>query len=498
MHNDIILKAEGICKSFGATKAVRDFSMEVRRGEIRGLIGENGSGKSTFASIVAGIQGKDAGKMYVSGQPYDPINQNEAAENGISLVVQEIGTIAPISAAANIFINKESRYCRHGMIQYSKMNADAKKILNEIGGEHINPATRTGNMNLEDRKLVEIAKAMIIQPQLLIIDETSNALASHGREILYKNMRAVKARGGSVLFITHDMEELVSICDSVTVMRDGCYVDTLYGEDLIPKRLKELMVGREIADNYYRPDTTPDYQDEVVLRAEGLVSESIRNVSFQLHRGEILGIGGLAECGMHELGKLLFGLSKADSGSVTLGDGTVIHSPTQAVRHRMGYLSKNRDTEAVILNYPIGDNIVLPTLKNLRRGPAILKRREHALAKKWSQELAIKCRSTDQRVRELSGGNKQKVVLAKWMANDSEILIMDCPTRGIDIGVKEAIYKIMMRFKQEGRSMIMISEEMPELMGMSDRMLIMKDGAVTAQVLRSPDVNEHQLIEHMI
>ncbi len=498
MENEIILKAEGIYKSFGATKAVRDFSIEIRKGEIRGLIGENGSGKSTFASIVAGIQGKDQGSLFVEGKPYDPVNQNEAAENGISLVVQEIGTIATISVAANIFINKESRYAKSGLINYGKMNADARKILAEIGGEHINPAMRAGNMNLEDRKLVEIAKAMIIQPHLLIIDETSNALASHGREILYRNMRAVRDRGGSVLFITHDMEELVSICDSVTVMRDGCYVDTLYGDALVPKRLKELMVGREIAENYYRPDFAPDYQDQVVLKAENLVSETIRKVSFQLHKGEILGIGGLAECGMHELGKLLFGLMKADGGKVTLADGTQIKNPTQAVSRRIGYLSKNRDTEAVILNYRISDNIVLPTLKNLRRGPVILKRDEKKLAEKWSGELAIKCREIGQRVRELSGGNKQKVVLAKWMANDSEILIMDCPTRGIDIGVKEAIYKIMMQFKREGRSMIMISEEMPELIGMSDRILVMKDGAITAEIPRSADVDEHHVIEYMI
>lgn len=498
MENEIILKAEGIYKSFGATKAVHDFSIEVRKGEIRGLIGENGSGKSTFASIVAGIQGKDQGSLFVEGKPYDPVNQNEAAENGISLVVQEIGTIATISAAANIFINKESRYAKNGLINFGRMNADAKKILAEIGGEHIDPAARAGSMNLEDRKLVEIAKAMIIQPHLLIIDETSNALASHGREILYKNMRAVRDRGGSVLFITHDMEELVSICDSVTVMRDGCYVDTLYGDELVPKKLKELMVGREIAENYYRPDFAPDYQEEVVLKADNLVSETIRKVSFELHKGEILGIGGLAECGMHELGKLLFGLMKADSGKVTLADGTQIKNPTQAVARRIGYLSKNRDTEAVILNYRIGDNIVLPTLKNLRRGPVILKKDEKKLAGKWSAELAIKCREIDQRVRELSGGNKQKVVLAKWMANDSEILIMDCPTRGIDIGVKEAIYKIMMQFKREGRSMIMISEEMPELIGMSDRILVMKDGAITTEILRSPDVDEHQVIEYMI
>lgn len=498
MADDIILRAEGICKSFGATKAVRDFSVEIRRGEIRGLIGENGSGKSTFASMVAGIQGKDAGTLYLNGEEYDPVDQNEAAKCGVALVVQEIGTIGSVSVASNIYINQEAQFSKFGFINFKAMNRAAREILSKIGGNHINPAQICGGMNLEDRKLVEIAKAMKNDPQLLIIDETSNALASAGREILYDNIRAVRDRGGSVLFITHDMEELVSICDSVTVMRDGCYVDTLYGSEMLPKRLKELMVGREIAENYYRPDFTPSYQDEVVLEANNLVSETITNVSLQLHKGEILGIGGLAECGMHELGKLLFGLNKIDSGEVVLEDGTMITSAAQAVDKKIGYLSKNRDTEAVILNYRIGDNIVLPTLKNLKKGPFIFRRDECKLAKKWGDELSLKRRSDDQRVRELSGGNKQKVVLAKWMANESQILIMDCPTRGIDIGVKEAIYKIMMRFKAEGRSMIMISEEMPELIGMSDRMLIMKDGRISAEILRSPDVTEHQVIEHMI
>ena len=498
MADDIILRAEGVCKSFGATKAVWDFSMEVRRGEIRGLIGENGSGKSTFASMVAGIQAKDGGTLYLNGQEYDPVDQNEAAQCGVALVVQEIGTIASISAASNIYINREAMFSQCGFINYKKMNQAAKAILDRIGGEHINPGQICGTMNLEDRKLIEIAKAMKNAPQLLIIDETSNALASHGREILYKNIRAVRDQGGSVLFITHDMEELVSICDSATVMRDGCYVDTLYGSDMVPKRLKELMVGREIADNYYRPDFAPSYSEEVVLEATDLVSETISHVSLQLHKGEILGIGGLAECGMHELGKLLFGLSKIDSGRVVLADGTSITSAAQAVEHKVGYLSKNRDTEAVLLNYRIGDNVVLPTLKNLKRGPFIFRRDERKLSKRWCDELSLKRRSDDQRVRELSGGNKQKVVLAKWMANESQVWIMDCPTRGIDIGVKEAIYKIMMQFKAEGRSMIMISEEMPELIGMSDRMLIMRDGRISAEILRSADVTEHQVIEHMI
>jgi ribose transport system ATP-binding protein len=339
---------------------------------------------------------------------------------------------------------------------------------------------------------------MIIEPNILIIDETSNALASRGRDILYKNIRAVRDQGGAVLFITHDMDELVEICDRVTIMRDGCYVDTLSGDEMVQKRMKELMVGREITDNYYRSDFTPTFSDEVVLKAEGIVNANLNKVSLELHKGEILGIGGLAECGMHELGRVLFGLDKADYGSVHLGDGTQIKNPIKAVKHKVSYISKNRDTEAILLNYKIVDNIVLPSLKDITKGLFIFKKDEQSLANTWADELSIKCRSIDQRVLELSGGNKQKVVVAKWLANESKIFIMDCPTRGIDVGVKEAIYTIMEQLKEEGCSIIMISEEMPELIGMSDRILIMKDGEISQEIMRSATVTEHQIINYMI
>ena len=495
--NEVLLKAEGIYKSFGATKAVVDFHIEVCRGTIHGLIGENGSGKSTFSSIVAGIQQRDSGRLLLRGEDYAPTSSVDAAKQGVSLIVQEIGTIGSIPVSANIFLNEERRFVKHGCIDYNTMNAEAKKILSQIGGEHIDPQAITGTLNLEDRKLVEIARGMYSEPELLIIDETSNALAKHGRDILYQNMRAVRDRGGAVIFITHDLAELIDICDCVTVMRDGHYIETLFKEQMEESRLKSLMVGREVADNLYRADDAPDYQPEVVLRAEGLNAIHVYSVTIELHKGEILGIGGLAECGMHELGKVLFGIEKPDSGTVTVG-GKAITSPREAIRLGVGYLSKNRDTEAIILNASIQDNICLPSLPKLTKHGFINPKREKALAAKWTDALAIKMRSSDQHCRELSGGNKQKVVLAKWMGNDSQILIMDCPTRGIDIGVKEAIYKLMQQFKKEGRSMIMISEELPELIGMSDRILIMKNHEIVQEIPRSAQIDENQLVSSMI
>ena len=495
----VILKAENVYKSFGLTKAVQNFSLEIAEGEVHGLIGENGSGKSTFSSMVAGVQTMDAGQLFIDGEPYAPKNAIDASERGVSLVVQEIGTIGTISVAANIFINKEKQFRKGGMIDYKTMYAEAKKILKRIGGEHLDPAAICASLNLEDRKLVEIAKAMYSNPRLLIIDETSNALATHGREVLYQNIRAVKESGGSVLFITHDMEELIEVCDSVTIMRDGVYVDTLRGDEMVAKRLKELMVGREIADNYYRPDFEPKYDaDTVVFRATDICAPNAAHVSFELHKGEILGLGGLADCGMHEVGRILFGLDRKDSGRVELADGTEIKTPVQAIKLGVGYLSKNRDTEAVILNYSIGDNIVMPSLPDLRKGPFVPKRAEREMADDWVDQLEIKCNGSKQYVKELSGGNKQKVVLAKWLAKDSQILIMDCPTRGIDIGVKEIIYQLMMSLKEQGKSIIMISEEMPELIGMSDRILVMKDYKINKEILRSPEVNEQEVVQYMV
>lgn len=295
---NVLLKAEHIFKTFGATKAVTDFSIEIKAGEIRGLIGENGSGKSTFSSMVAGVYNRDSGTLYVNGQEYVPHSTVEASAHGIALVVQEAGVIAEISGACNIFLNKEKRFSDHFGVNYKKMNEAACEALKNVYSEHVDPTIPTAALNLEDRKLIEIAKAMCDEPQLLIIDETSNALTTRGRDILYRVIRDVKKRGGSVMFITHDLEELMEVCDSVTVMRDGHFVATLDKEKTTVKELRELMVGREISDNYYRADYEKSYGKEVVLKAEHLMAPEINDVSFELHKGEILGIGGLSDCGI--------------------------------------------------------------------------------------------------------------------------------------------------------------------------------------------------------
>ena len=498
--NEVLLKAEGIYKSFGATKAVVDFHIEVCRGTIHGLIGENGSGKSTFSSIVAGIQQRDSGRLLLRGEDYAPTSSVDAAKQGVSLIVQEIGTIGSIPVSANIFLNEERRFVKHGCIDYNTMNAEAKKILSQIGGEHIDPQAITGTLNLEDRKLVEIARGMYSEPELLIIDETSNALAKHGRDILYQNMRAVRDRGGAVIFITHDLAELIDICDCVTVMRDGHYIETLFKEQMEESRLKSLMVGREVTGDYYRSDYGEKVSDEVVLSVKNVtVPGLIEDISFDLHKGEILGFGGLSESGMHEIGKAIFGASYDREGEVVLADGTHINDIPTAIKHSIAYTSKDRDNESVVLNQSIGDNICLPSLDELANKAHILsdkKRRE--FADKYAKQMSVKMNDVNQFVSNLSGGNKQKVVLARWIGKDSDIVVLDSPTRGIDIKVKQDIYQLMNQMRKNGKSIIMISEELMELIGMSDRIIIMKDGKISGELERNQNLDENGLISMMV
>jgi len=497
--NDTILKVKGVSKSFASTKALVNVSLEISKGEIRGLIGENGSGKSTLASIIAGIQQADCGTFIFNEKTYLPISPVDANEKGVAMVMQEIGTISGISVAANIFAGKERQFSKSGIINYKKMHIKATEILKSVDFEKIDPSVLVDSLNLEERKIIEIAKAVVETTQLLIVDETSNALTKNGRDILYRAINNMKAKGGSIIFITHDLNELVKICDSVTILRDGVYIDTLYGEDMEIETLKQLMVGRDISGNFYRNDFDGCCNEEVVLTVKNLSTGVLDDVSFELHKGEILGLGGLADCGMHELGRVIFGLDEAVSGSVTVNQsGIKIKEPKQAIKNSIGYISKNRDTEALVLKCSIRDNICISSLDKLAKAGIIAKKAEKIFVKELADKLKIKMRDINQYAAYLSGGNKQKVVLAKWLGNGSRILVMDCPTRGIDIGVKESIYQLMVELKQQGNSMIMISEELPELIGMSDRMIIMKNGKITKIFDRGPEISEDLVIKDMI
>lgn len=500
MSTNVMFEAKGICKRFDATVALDRVSLTLKKGEIRGLIGENGSGKSTLSSIIAGIQKAESGTMELGGQPYHPANMIDALHQGVGMVVQERGTISGISVAENIFLGEQDKFTRWGMVNKQAMLEQAGNALAGIGVTHIKPDVMTDQMDMQDRKLIEIAKIMNRNPDIVIVDETTTVLSHKGREVIYGLMKTLKEQSKSVLFISHDLDELMEVCDSLTVLRDGLFIRNLDKEEFNEDVIKQLMVGREMTGSYFREDYDGSYGEEIVLSIEnGCKGDRLKEVNLQLHKGEILGIGGLSHCGMHTLGKALFGFEKLDSGKVSLADGTVIKNEKEAMSHGLGYVSKDRDVEALSLQSSIKDNIAIAGLDKIKRPPfLIFARDEKEYVRRQIEQLSIKCASMEQSVQALSGGNKQKVVFAKWIGRDSQILILDCPTRGVDIGVKQAMYQLIYQLKKQGVSIIIISEELSELIGMSDRIVIMKDGKITSEFPRDRNLSESEIIAYMI
>ena len=498
--SEIRLQVKNVCKSFGITKALQDVSFNVNKGEVHALIGENGSGKSTLTNSLTGIYQKDSGTFILDGKEIAPKNQVEANLEGVSIIVQELGTLDGLTVAENIFLGHEDMFVKMGIKNTNAMNRRANELLKQYGFERIKASDMIENYNFEDRKLVEIVKATYFGPKIVVIDETTTALSQEGREELYKHMNRIRAEGNTVIFISHDLPEILRLSDTITVLRDGVYIDTVKSRDIDEEGLKKLMVGREVTGDYYRADYGEKISDEVVMSVRNVtVPGSIYDVSFDLHKGEILGFGGLSESGMHEVGKACFGASFDREGSVTLADGTAINDIPTAIHHSVAYTSKDRDNESIVMNQSIGDNICLPSLDELANNMHVLSDRKlKEFSNKYAKEMSTKMVSVDQFVSDLSGGNKQKVVLARWVGKDSDILVLDSPTRGIDIKVKQDIYQLMDRMRKSGKSIILISEELMELIGMSDRIIIMKDGRMSNELLRDPDMDENSLIASMV
>lgn len=498
MARHVLLTVSNMSKTFGQTRALSQVDFTAIGGEVHGLIGENGSGKSTLSSIIAGVQAGEEGTMVLRGEKYSPQSALDANAKGICMLLQEKGTFENVSVAANIFVGKESSFSKGGYLNTEKMYAAARKALDKIGAVHIDERMNTGKLGFEDQKLVEIARAMDTDPDILIVDETTTALSRGGRELLYEVIRKMRDNGKCVIFISHDIDEVKMICDYLTVLRDGHKVATLEKKDFNDSSIRQLMIGREISENFYRTDTVSTAREKVALKGEHISRGILKDVNLELHYGEILGLGGLTDCGMHDLGRILFGRLKPEDGAVILADGTRLTSVRKAIDHGIGYVSKDRDKDALMLGASILDNICAPSLKKLQKFGLITRRREKKFADKWSQELSIKMQDVNQQVRQLSGGNKQKVSVAKWMGFDADIIIFDCPTRGIDVGVKAAIYQLLMELKEAGKAIVMISEELMEIIGISDRIIILKDGCVTGEFRREDELTENKLIEYII
>ncbi|MCQ2450261.1 MAG: sugar ABC transporter ATP-binding protein [Clostridia bacterium] len=495
-----ILRMQGITKRFGSTIALQNVDLTVYAGEIRGLIGENGSGKSTISSIAAGMQKANEGKMFFCGEPWEPKSMLDALEKGIGMIVQESGTVPGITVAENMFLGETGAFRGIlGTINRAEMNRRADAALDAIGVKQIRGSMMLDSLDFQARKLVEIAKVVMKSPKVLVVDETTTALSFEGRQILYDVMNKYRDSGKAVVFISHDLEEIMEVCSTLTVLRDGSLIRTFKKEEFDADAIRMSMIGRELQGDYYRSDFVPSANEEIALQAEHITTDDITDIDLTLHKGEIVGIGGLSQCGMHTLGKVLFGAIKPQSGKVSTGDGTLITDEATAMDCNIGYVAKDRDVESLSLSASVKDNIAIAGTERFAIGKFLLtERKERAYVDAQIKSLSVKCSDRGQSVAQLSGGNKQKVVFAKWIGRGSDILILDCPTRGVDIGVKRDMYQLMAEFKKQGKAILIISEELPELIGMSDRLLIMKNGRIEKEFLRSETLSDADVIGYMI
>lgn len=496
-----VLEIHELCKSFGITKANENVSIKLRPGEVHALAGENGSGKSTLIAQIVGIVQSDSGEMLLDGKPYTPKSPIDAHESGIGFVVQELGLIDDFDAGMNMFLGNFGRFTSHGILNTRKMAEAAQKELQRWNFKDVPMHTKAVNLSIEKRKIIEIAKALSVEPKVLILDETTQSLSHDTKHRLYEIIEEKRKEGVAILMVTHDLDEMCELSDRITVLRDGHSIATLEKEEINVDRVRRLMVGRNIEGDYYRTDTSSSFEEEVVLKVENISdTHYYQNVSFELHKGEILGFCGLSDAGIHEIGKAIFALQPPKSGNVVVPKtGKRIRQPLDATKNKIAYVPKDRDSEALLMEATIRDNIYMPSLQEIEKKFFFVSPAEcNELAERAREELNIKCTSVNQIVSSLSGGNKQKVNLGRWLIKDLDILILDCPTRGVDVGVKAYIYQLMKEMKQKGISIILISDELTEVLGMSDRVAVMKDGKLTVVLNRDENLTESKVVEVMI
>lgn len=489
---DLILSMKGITKSFSGVAALKNAALDLKAGEVVALMGENGAGKSTLMKILTGIYSKDSGEIQYMGQEVCFKGPAESEEAGISIVHQELNMMNDLTVAQNLFIGREEM--NGFLIDDKKMNEKARELFKVLKID-INPAEKIGNLTVGKQQMVEIAKAISSKAKVIIFDEPTAALTDSEIEELFKVIRDLKKQGTGMVYISHRMDEINVISDRVIVMRDGEYVGTLITKECSKDDIIKLMVGRAI---FGEPKTASNVSKDapVVLKCENLNrGKAVKDVSFELRKGEILGFSGLMGAGRTEVARLIFGADKKDSGKIFInGKEVSINTPQDAVAHGIGYLSEDRKRYGLIVDKSVEENTVISSLNDFVKGFFIDKAKSKEVSQKYVESLKTKTPSVSQLVKKLSGGNQQKVVIAKWLVKNSDILIFDEPTRGIDVGAKSEIYALMERLAKEGKSIIMISSELPEVLRMSDRVIVMCEGRITG-ILDIAEANQEVIMQ---
>ncbi len=493
-NNDIIIELKNITKKFPGVVAMRNMSMKIEKGTIHGLIGENGAGKSTLIKTLTGINSVDEGEMLVEGKKVDFKNPIDSQNKGISCVYQELSIVPMLSVTDNIFMGHTIKKENSVLLDYGNMHKKASEVLKSLGIE-IDVKKPCGSYGIGVQQMVEIARAIVLNSKVIIMDEPTSSLGEKEVDLLISIVRKLRDDGVTIMFVSHKLEELFELCDCVTVMRDGQYVLTKNMKDITHDELISAMVGRSVADLFPKVKTS---RGEEVLRVENLNSIGVlRGVNFTAYRGEVLGFAGLVGAGRTETMRAIFGVDKYDSGAVYInGKKVKIKSPRHSIENGIAFLTEDRKREGLVLSQSINANLILSNMKKYSKNGFVKFCKVNFDSEESLKTLKIKAPSIKEPVGKLSGGNQQKVVIGKWLNTEAEIYIFDEPTRGIDVAAKVEIYNVINKLTNEGKCVIMVSSELPEILGMSDRIIVMREGEVKAEISKgSQHFNQEDIMK---
>ena len=485
-----LVEMKDIHKSFYGVEVLHGVDFVLRKGTVHGLMGENGAGKSTLMKVLAGIHEADSGQVFVEEKEVKIDSPSKATDYGIAMIHQELSAQLEMTVAENMFLNREPG--KMGVVDYKSMNKQTKDILDKLG-IHINPKTKMKKLRVADQQMVEIGKAISQNANIIIMDEPTSSITDKEVERLFEMIHGLTSQGVGIVYISHKMDEIFQICDDLTVLRDGNYINSFKAAEIDADTLIRNMVGRELGDQFPKPEVPVG---ETILKVDNLSRHGeYDDISFELHKGEILGFVGLVGAGRTELMHSIFGMSKPDSGTITYEEKQVhFKSPKEAIKNGIAYVTEDRKGEGLILPMSVAKNITLASLSDFEKGIVIQNKQEETVVNEQIKNLRIKSNKTSMPVKALSGGNQQKVVLAKWMITNPKVLIFDEPTRGIDVGAKAEIYKIMRDYTNKGNAIIMVSSEMPEAMGMSDRIIVLSNHKYSGELKRE-DFNEEAIVQ---
>ena len=487
---EYIVKMEHICKTFPGVKALDDVSFNLKPGEVMALLGENGAGKSTLMKILSGVYTKDEGTIIIDGKEVPIMNQKVASEKGIAIIHQELNMCHHLTIAENMFLGREP--LKHGLIDTKKMNSDAKELLLKLGVD-IDPTTITGELQVSKQQMVEIAKALSINAKVLIMDEPTSALTAREIDELFTIIRQLKESGCGIVYISHRLEELAHITDRVTIMRDGHYITSGNFKDLTMDEIIANMVGREIKEKYPHVNCPVG---ETVFEVKNLnAGRLVRDISFSVRKGELVGIAGLMGAGRTETTRAIFGADQKESGKIFVeGKEVFIRNPKDAIKNGIVLAPEDRKKDGLCTKLPVRENISLPNLDALTgKNLVINSRKENDISQKAIKDMNIKLPHAEVNAETLSGGNQQKVVVGKWLAGNSKLVMFDEPTRGIDVAAKVEIYHLMNQLKENGIGCLFVSSELPEVIGVADRIIVMCDGRITGELSREEATQEKVL-----